>query len=188
MPATLEREGVASFVTRVVRETATILVADDDVTLLQVTAMILKRSGYKVLTACGGEEALKGFEESQHPIHLVISDVVMPGMKGPELIRSIKSLSPSTAALLMSGTRSFVSDEGVALIVKPFTRKALSEKVRDILAGCNFVQIKQEQLLARAQRLIAPLQWHNLKPAGDSLRSSAMPHVQELPEDSEGKE
>lgn len=68
--------------TRVVRETATILVADDEQTALQVSAMILNRSGYNVLTAQEGEAALRAFEGAQQTIQLVISDVVMPGLSG----------------------------------------------------------------------------------------------------------
>jgi CheY-like chemotaxis protein len=70
---------------RMVREGITILVADDDPVMLQVTSMILHRSGYKVLTAQDGEAALRTFEEAQHPIQLVISDVVMPCMMGRNL-------------------------------------------------------------------------------------------------------
>lgn len=52
----------------------------------------------------------------------------------------------------MSFNRSFASDAGVALIVKPFTRKALVAKVRDILAACDFAKIEREQSIARAQK------------------------------------
>src|ERR1700730_1430732 len=91
-----EHEGGASLMARIVREKVTILIADDDPTMLELTAMILNRSGYKVVTAQDGEAALKVFKEAQRTIQLVISDVVMPGMRGPQLVRSIKSLSPST--------------------------------------------------------------------------------------------
>jgi two-component system, cell cycle sensor histidine kinase and response regulator CckA len=117
--------------------------------MLQVTSMILRRSGYKVFTAKDGEAALKIFEEEKQPFQLVISDVVMPGMTGLQLVRSIKNLSESTATLLMSGTRPILSDADVATIEKPFTGEALIAKVRDLLAGCDFAKIQQEQSAAR---------------------------------------
>ena len=132
-----------------IRDGTTILVADDDSMMLQITSMILRRSGYKVFTAKDGEAALKIFEEAKQPVQLVISDVVMPGMNGLQLIRSIKNLSESTATLLMSGTRPILSDADVATIEKPFTGEALIVKVRNLLAGCDFARIQQEQSTAR---------------------------------------
>jgi two-component system, cell cycle sensor histidine kinase and response regulator CckA len=138
--------------TGLVREQATILVADDDPDMLRVTAAILNRSGYRVLTAMNAEAALKVFEEAPHAIQLVISDVVMPGMKGPQLIRSIKSLSPSTATLLMSGTLGIAFDANAASIEKPFGMPALVAKVQDLLAGCDFAKIDLERSIVRSQR------------------------------------
>jgi two-component system, cell cycle sensor histidine kinase and response regulator CckA len=138
--------------TGLVREQATILVADDDADMLRVTAAILNRSGYRVLTAMNAEAALKVFEEAPHAIQLVISDVVMPGMKGPQLIRSIKSLSPSTATLLMSGTLGIAFDANAASIEKPFRMPALVAKVQDLLAGCDFAKIDLERSIVRSQR------------------------------------
>jgi DNA-binding NtrC family response regulator len=138
--------------TGLVREQATILVADDDPDMLRVTAAILNRFGYNVLTAKNAEAALKAFEEAPRAIQLVISDVVMPGMKGPQLIRSIKSLSPSTATLLMSGTLGIALDASAASIEKPFRMPALVAKVQDLLAGCDFAKIDLEQSIARSQR------------------------------------
>lgn len=172
--------------TRVVRETAAILVADDDPTVLQVTAIFLNRCGYKVLTAQDGEAALKAFEQARHPIQLVISDVLMPGMKGMELVRSIRSLSPSTAALLMSGTQAFAPD-GIALIAKPFTRKALVAKVQDLLAACDFSKIEREQSMARARRLAVGVKLQDIDPAGAPLRD-VTPQSEEPPRDPGGKE
>ena len=138
-----------------VRGQATILVADDDPDMLRVTAAILNRSGYNVLTALNAEVALKAFEEASHAIQLVISDVVMPGLKGPQLLRSIKSLSPSTATLLMSGTLGIAFDASAASIEKPFRLPALVAMVRDLLARCDFAKIDLEQSAARSRRLTA---------------------------------
>jgi CheY-like chemotaxis protein len=136
-----------------VREVITILVADDDPVMLQVTSTILHRSGYNVLTAQDGAAALKIFEEAQHAIPLVISDVAMPAMQGLQLVRSIKNLSESTAALLMSGTWPIVSDADIASIEKPFTREAFIDKVQGLLEGCDFAKIESEQCAARSQVL-----------------------------------
>ena len=134
------------------REVATILLADDDPTILLVAAAILSRSGYKVLTAANGNEALKAFENEKDTIHLVISDFAMPGMNGYQFVRSIQNLSPSTAVLLMSAAWPLISECGVTTIMKPFTQEALVAKVRSLLAGCDFAQIEREQSSARAQR------------------------------------
>jgi DNA-binding response OmpR family regulator len=132
-----------------VREGTTILVADDDPMMLEVTSTILHRSGYEVLTAQDGEAALRTFEAAQRAIQLVIADVMMPRMMGPQLVRSIRNLSESTATLLMSGMRPIVSDAETASIEKPFTQEALVAKVQDLLAGCDFAKIEQEQSAAR---------------------------------------
>ena len=141
--------------TGLVREKATILVADDDPDMLRVTATILNRLGYQVLTARNGEAALKAFEESPRAIQLVISDVVMPGMKGPQLVQSIQRLSPSIATLLMSGTWGIASDASEASIEKPFRMPALVDMVENLLARCDFAKIELEQSVTRSQRLAA---------------------------------
>jgi DNA-binding response OmpR family regulator len=134
------------------REHPTILVADDDPAVLVVAAAILSRSGYRVLTAPNGNEALRVFENSKDTIHLVISDFVMPGIDGYQFVRSIQDRSPSTALLLMSAAGQFVTGRGVVAIVKPFTQETLVARVRSLLAGCDFAQIRREQSRARSRR------------------------------------
>jgi DNA-binding NtrC family response regulator len=152
-----KRQRIGERMTREPSKRATILVADDDPMVLRVTALILNRSGYRVLTAEDGEQAMKAFEEAPHTIELVISDVSMPGMRGPQLVRSINSVSPSTATLLMSGTPTVGEDSEGASFPKPFTRSALVAKVRDLLAACDFAKVEREQSAARAQRLRATI-------------------------------
>jgi DNA-binding NtrC family response regulator len=132
----------------------TILIADDEPAILHATTLFLQGCGYNVLTAEDGERALKAFAEAQDTIQLVISDVVMPEMPGPQLVRSIKSLSPSTATLLMSGTWT-VPEDGVALLGKPFSRQNFLEIVRELLDACDFAKIEEEQSVARSKRLAA---------------------------------
>ena len=133
------------------REHVTILVADDEPAVLVVAAAILSRSGYRVLTAPNGNEALRVFENSKDTIHLVISDFVMPGIDGYQFVSSIQDRSPSTAVLLMSAAGQFVTGRGVTAIVKPFTQETLVAKVRSLLAGCDFAKIRREQSRARSQ-------------------------------------
>jgi DNA-binding NtrC family response regulator len=123
--------------------------------MLGVTAEILNRCGYEVLTAQEGSAGLKAFEEARSSIQLVISDVVMPGMNGPQLIHSIKSRSPSIATLLMSGTPAVASEVGEILISKPFTLEGFIKQVQGLLADCDFARIEQEQSIVRSERLAA---------------------------------
>ena len=139
------------------RDVATILVADDEPGVRLVAAAILTRCGHHVLTAQNGEEALEAFQKATRTIHLIISDYAMPGMNGYQLVQTIHDLSPSTAVLLMSASLPFVSQCGVTAISKPFTQEVLVEKVRSLLAGCDFAQIKREQSNARSQRRAANL-------------------------------
>ena len=145
------------------RSTA-VLIADDEPSILFAMAKFLSACGYTVLTAQTGEGALKAFAEAQQTIQLVISDVVMPGMHGPELVSAIKRLSPSTATLLMSGTWSSATEDVVALILKPFTQQRLVATVRDLLATCDFAKIEREQSVTRSRRLGGNTRHRGTKP------------------------
>jgi DNA-binding response OmpR family regulator len=130
---------------------ATILVVDDEPSVLLVTTTILNRSGYRVLTAADGNHALSAFENADDTIHLVLSDIAMPGMTGHQLARVIRDLSPSTAVLLMSAAWRFPHNSGVPGIAKPFSRERLMAKVRNLLRTCDFAQIEREQSHARSR-------------------------------------
>jgi CheY-like chemotaxis protein len=134
------------------REAITVLVADDDPVILQLTATMLRRFGYEVLTAPDGDVALEMFQSAQRPVQLVISDFSMPCVTGPQLIRSIKDLSPSTATLLMSGTPGSAWSAGLVSLRKPFTMAAFTSTIQDLLASCNFAEIEREQSVARSRR------------------------------------
>jgi CheY-like chemotaxis protein len=100
---------------------------------------ILKSLGYHVLEAAHGKEGLALFEKATGPIHLVLTDVVMPQMGGPEMAERIQQLRPSIKVLYTSGfTESAVLERGVALgkvtlIQKPYTREILALKIRQAL-------------------------------------------------------
>jgi CheY-like chemotaxis protein len=105
--------------------TATVLVVDDEPLVLELARRALARSGYDVLAARSASEALEFFKQNR-PIHLLLSDIVMPGMSGLELLHFVRRLSPSTAAVLMSGYLSAGQiDQDVAFVFKPFSLPAL---------------------------------------------------------------
>lgn len=117
----------------------TILLVEDEAVILQVGMISLQRLGYAVLVASTPDIALRVVREYPEPIHLLITDAIMPGMNGPDLARRITELKPDTACLFMSGytadvisTRS-VLDESVNFIQKPFTIPELAAKIRHIL-------------------------------------------------------
>ena len=119
------------------RRSATILLAEDEdgVRLLAVEA--LERRGYRVLAAPNGEEALKIAGAYEGTIHLLISDVVMPGLKGPELAARLRAMRPGIRVMLMSGYAADVvtpSDLKEALLLaKPFSAATLLKAVRSVL-------------------------------------------------------
>ena len=116
----------------------TILVVDDDPVVLALARDILAGEGYHVFEAAGGEDALRIAEEFAGPIHLLLTDVVMPGMSGRELADRLRSIRRETKVLFMSAfSAELLADYGVIsgdpLITKPFTLADLAHKVREIL-------------------------------------------------------
>jgi two-component system cell cycle sensor histidine kinase/response regulator CckA len=118
----------------------TILLVDDEEMVLYVTVEMLKRLGYKILTARGGQEALEIFQShKEEAIDLVILDIIMPGMSGGETYNLLKSILPDIKVLLSSGYS--ISGEATEIlnrgcqgfIQKPFDVLQLSYKIRDIL-------------------------------------------------------
>jgi two-component system, cell cycle sensor histidine kinase and response regulator CckA len=117
----------------------TILLVEDSDSLREVTREFLQIAGYNVVEGRDGKDALQVAQTHEEAIHLLLTDVVMPGMSGRELANEIKRIHPETRILFMSGYTSNaivhrgVLDEGVSLLPKPFTRSALTQKVREIL-------------------------------------------------------
>ncbi len=121
------------------RGTETILLVEDEDAVRTLVLTILKRKGYAVLTARNGGEALLVCERHSGRIELMVTDVVMPGMGGPDLARRLSPLRPGMKTLYMSG---YTDDEivhpgdlepGTHYIQKPFTPDALARKVREVL-------------------------------------------------------
>lgn len=117
----------------------TILVVEDDEAARSLASRVLKRLGYRVLMAGGGEEALRLLEAEANTVHLLVSDVIMPGMTGPELADRMSTAHPKTKVLFTSGysddaiVRHGVLSPGALFMQKPYTPSVLARKVRQAL-------------------------------------------------------
>jgi CheY-like chemotaxis protein len=117
----------------------TILLVEDETHVRELVAQVLQASGYTVLTAADAAAALTLSDRHPGPIHLLLTDVVMPEMSGLELCQRLKSLRPRTRVLYMSGYtdealgRHGVLEPGTFLLQKPFRVGALGQKVREVL-------------------------------------------------------
>ena len=118
-----------------------ILVVDDEPFVLGTVCNILSYAGYEVLSATGSQEAISLATARTGPIHLLISDVVMPGLRGPELADRLLELHPETRCLLMAGLPdepqilSHVLGKGRGFLPKPFLPQTLINKVIEVLGG-----------------------------------------------------
>jgi CheY-like chemotaxis protein len=121
--------------------TETILLVEDEQRVRDLVSTVLRRCGYTVLEACRGEEALEVARNHVAPIHLLLSDIVMPGMGGRVVAARITELRPGTRILLMSGysddviLRTGIEAAETPFIQKPFTATGLALKVREVLSG-----------------------------------------------------
>jgi PAS domain S-box-containing protein len=119
--------------------TETILLVEDAEPLRVLIKEILVNCGYKVLEAENGNEAIRIARDFQGPIHLLLTDVIMPGMGGEQLAAQLSQFLPEMKVLYMSGypndgiVRSGILASGVALLEKPFTREILARNVRQVL-------------------------------------------------------
>ncbi len=117
----------------------TVLLVEDEAALLKLSARLLQRLGYTVLTANGPNQALRLAETHEGVIHLLLTDVIMPDMSGRELWQRLSALRPQLRCLFMSGytanviAHHGVLDDGVHFLQKPFSREALAAKLREVL-------------------------------------------------------
>ena len=118
----------------------TILLVEDEEAVRSFAARALRMRGYEVLEAPGGEEALEIVRQHKATIHLLVTDVVMPNMDGPTLVRAVKRLRPDMAVIFMSGyaeeafRRNDEKAEELHFLPKPFGLKQLAAKVKDVLS------------------------------------------------------
>jgi len=117
----------------------TILVVDDEPSVRTLIEKILTMRGYAVLAASDAEEAVRLNRE--HEVDAVVTDVMLPSMKGPELVEKLRLHRPRLRALFISGFTSEalveggLSPEDIAFVQKPFTGEALSSRLRELLDG-----------------------------------------------------
>jgi len=119
----------------------TILLVEDEPAVLDMSRMMLERLGYRVVPAATPGEAIRQSHEHAGGIHLLMTDVVMPGMNGRDLARILLAANPRLRRLFMSGhnadviAQRGVLDEGVYFIQKPFSMRDLAARVREALDG-----------------------------------------------------
>jgi CheY-like chemotaxis protein len=135
----VERVGAVRVLSEAPRGTETILLAEDEQDVRAVAREFLESGGYTVLEARDGADALKRVEKYDGAIHLLVTDMVMPGMTGQELTAKLLKNRPEIRVLYMSGyseraaTDSTRGDSSLRLLAKPFSRWALLRAVHEIL-------------------------------------------------------
>lgn len=119
--------------------TETILIAEDESVLREMTSEMLEASGYHVLTAANGDEALRVANDYSAPIHLLISDMIMPGMNGGQLAEQLRGARPETKIIYVSGyteqtvLQQYAFAGNFTFIQKPFSLNELLKSVRETL-------------------------------------------------------
>jgi two-component system cell cycle sensor histidine kinase/response regulator CckA len=120
--------------------TETVLLVEDDEAVRSLARRALVKCGYRVLEATNAGEALLAAEQHAGPIHLMVSDIVMPGLNGPELAARLRPSRAEMRVLFMSGYAERAVEQqnsvsGSAFLTKPFTPELIARKVRDVLDG-----------------------------------------------------
>jgi two-component system cell cycle sensor histidine kinase/response regulator CckA len=114
--------------------TPTVLVVDDDPAMLSVVSRLLSRDGVHVLRAIGPEQAVQLFDREGHSVDLVLSDITMPNMDGPELIAKLRERHPNLPVLYMSALAyEFAHTISEPMLQKPFSRQQLMHHVNALL-------------------------------------------------------
>ena len=122
------------------RGTETVLLVEDDMPVRDLAMRVLESYGYRMLVAGDGLEALQiGLTQHDGPIHLLLTDVVMPQMDGLELADQLQAARPEMRVLYMSGytdgtiAQRGVLAPGISFLPKPFTIEDLTQRVREVL-------------------------------------------------------
>jgi len=118
--------------------TETVLLLEDEESLREVTCEVLTGAGYSVLQAGRGDQTIEVAQQYEGPIHLMVSDVVLPDMSGPSAVAKVQALHPETKVLFVSGYAEVpvaqrLIEEGAMLLQKPVSRSDLMRKVDEIL-------------------------------------------------------
>jgi CheY-like chemotaxis protein len=121
------------------RGSETILLVEDEAAVRALVIRMLQQQGYRVVAATDGRDALRVARGHAGPIHLVLTDVVMPHLGGPELLRQLQGECPGVKALFMSGytddavLRHGLLETRASFLQKPYTPVALAQKIREVL-------------------------------------------------------
>ncbi len=117
------------------KPTGTILVVDDEPAVCHITGTMLESHGFSVLYALNGQEALRVVDSYPGPIHLLLTDIVMPQISGPELAQTLQQRHQNLPVLFISGLVSYGNFQGGWMLRKPYTPTALVRKVWEVLAA-----------------------------------------------------
>jgi two-component system cell cycle sensor histidine kinase/response regulator CckA len=116
-----------------------ILLVEDEEMVSEVTERILERSGYTVITAANGKEALNIYEEQRDRIALVILDLILPGMGGKQCLQELRRIDPNLKVVVTSGhpvdsrTKETIESLATCFVRKPFNVKEILQAVREVL-------------------------------------------------------
>lgn len=112
-----------------------LLIVDDEASIRQMLRIVFERQGYEVLEAASAAEAVQIFQQHQSSIAMVLTDVMMPEMNGPELVHQLLKLRPNVPTLFISGFCDTLqhSMQGFECLPKPFTASEVVNKVQSML-------------------------------------------------------
>jgi DNA-binding NtrC family response regulator len=119
--------------------TETVLLVENEAVVKDIASRVLRRLGYRVLDFLSAEEALKALGTLEEPVHLLLTDVMLPGMNGGALAKKVQELRPGIKVLFTSGytenniVHHGVLDPGLNFMGKPYTMQTLAQRVRAIL-------------------------------------------------------
>lgn len=119
--------------------TETVLVVEDDSHVREVALRSLRAGGYRAIVASSGREGLEVAAREEGPVHLLVTDLVMPGLNGRELAKELRRRRPDLRVLYISGyagdevSRAGIFEAGMELLEKPFTAALLRKRVRKVL-------------------------------------------------------
>ena len=125
-----------------------ILVVDDEVAVRALIANVLRKEGYQVLDASNGQHALEILKVHAGPVHLLLTDFVMPGMNGIELATAVRNERQGTTVLVISGYTSSqiaAEEKKVDFLQKPMDPHTLLEKVRELLFRAPVLQYSDDK-------------------------------------------
>jgi len=116
-----------------------ILIADDDLAVLETTALLLERQGYKTITATDGAKAVSVYEQNKDLINVVLLDLMMPVMEGDKTIESLRKINPKVKIIVVSGFAKEdryekAIEKAQAYLTKPYTMHEMQTTIQNVLA------------------------------------------------------